>query len=108
MSSHQKYFRPEYYGPGEQGDDPLRMFIRKNRKKILFVLGIGLFLMLILIIVAVIFLFNVILPVGIEAANQVVESNQSQSTYTGILDWITGLVKNFDLSQLLSLLLLAN
>ena len=108
MGRHKRYGSPDYYEPGDQGDDMLRMFIRRNRKKLLIALGLGVVLLLVLIVTAVIFLFNVILPVGMEATNQLVESGQSQGIYAGIRDWLTGFVKNFDLSQLLSLLLLVN
>jgi|GEM_PF-3015421 len=108
MSRHQKYFRPEYSEPENQEADPIRMFIRRNRKKILIFLVVGIILLLALIVAAGIFLFNAVIPVGMEATNQLVESGQTQSTFIGVKNWITEFMKNFDLSQLLSLLLLAN
>ena len=108
MSRHNRHVRLAFHRTENIEDDPFRMFIRKNRKKILISLAIGVIMSIALVIALVVFLFNVVISNGIEATNQFVESDKTQTMFVGVKDWVTELMINFDLMQLLSLFLQAN
>lgn len=95
--SHYSHFPPE--------DDPTRLYIRQNRRKILFFLGIGVLLLIAGVIALVVFFFGKFLPAGTDAAKQLAKSDAAGGVKTGFQQ----LLSNFTLPPwLLTLVQLKN
>lgn len=108
MGHHQKYFRPGYPEPNESSNDPLRLFIRRHRKKILLFLGVGIVAGLTIVVFVGIFLFKTAVPVGTEVINQTVGGSEGQDTIAKIINWVTTFISNLNPTQWLTLLLQLN
>ena len=105
MDHRQKYFRQEYPGPDGSENNLLRLFIRRNRKKILIFLGVGVILLLAILVIVGMFLFSVVLPAGTEAINKSVGSGETQGMFAGLINWLVQFVRNINPMQLLNLIL---
>lgn len=101
MGHHFSFFRGGS-GPGFPEDDPLRQFIRRHRKAILFVLGLGIILALFFALLAAIFFFKVVIPAFTGAAT----SGASQTGAETVKNWLARLANTNPL-QWLNLLLQA-
>lgn len=92
MGHHQKFFRESYPGQGGSGNDPRRLFIRRNRKKIFLFLGVGIMLLFLIIILAGILFFTVLIPAGTQVISQSVSSGEGQNAYAALRDLISQLI----------------
>mgnify|MGYP000451040389 CR=1 FL=1 len=88
--------------------DAIRLFIRRNRKKLLIALTIGVVLLLVMLLALGILLFTVIIPAGVEATNQFAASDQAPATVTGLIELVISWFQNLDIMQIVSLFLQSN
>ncbi len=102
MSHYQKY--PWRDSPS----DPVRLFIRRNRKKILIILGIGIVLVIAALIALAIFFFAVVLPTGTNIAQQAVQSGGAASTAASFIQWVQQTLGSANLMQWAALFLQFN
>ncbi len=94
--------------PGGSEDEPLRLFIRRNRKKILIFLGVGVVAVIAIIVVIGIFLLTKVTPVGTEIVSQSINSGGIQGVVGAFINWLKQSMSTMNLSQLLNLFLQFN
>ncbi len=92
----------------DDSPDPVRFFIRRNRKKILIFLGIGVVLVIAAFVTLAVFFFTVVLSAGSDIAKQAVPSGNAAGATTSFLNWIQQTLKNANLMQWVTLLLQFN
>ncbi len=98
MGHHKKNFRQKYSESDAMENDPLRIFIRMNRKNILIFLGVGSILLLAIIAIVGIFLFTKVTPVGMEVINKssVSAVEVRDALFTGVKNWISQFVRSIN------------
>lgn len=100
-----KNFRPEN---GYPDNDGARLFIRRNRKKILIFLGIGVVLVITALTALAIFFFTVLLPAGTDTAKQAVPSGDIAGAVKSFINWIQQTLSKINVMQWITLLLQFN
>lgn len=88
--------------------DPVRLFIRRNRKKILILLGIGIVFVIAIFIAFAVFFFTVMLPAGTDIAKQAVQSGDTAGATKSFINWIQQTLSSANLMQWITLLLQFN
>lgn len=88
--------------------DPLRLFIRRNRKKILILLGIGIVLVIAVFIALAVFFFTVVLPAGTDFAKQAAQSGATADPTKSFINWIQQTLSSTDVMRWIALLLQLN
>lgn len=84
------------------------MRIRKNRKKILLFLGVGLLLLVALVVGAIISLLTAVVPVGTQIASEAISSGEIGSVVSGVQSWVTQFTGDMNLNQWLGLFMQLN
>lgn len=92
----------------DDSPDPVRLFIRRNRKTILILLGIGVVLVIAAFVTLAVFFFTVVLPAGSDIAKQAVQSGGTAGTAKSFINWVQQTLKNANLMQWVTLLLQFN
>lgn len=92
----------------DDSPDPVRLFIRRNRKKILIFLGIGIVLVIVALIALTVFFFTVVLSAGTGIAKQAVQSGDTAGAIKSFINWIQQTLSSTNLMQWINLLLQFN
>lgn len=92
----------------DNSEDPMRLFIRRHKKKILIILGIGSILAIAAVVALAIFFFSVVLPAGTNIAQQAVQSGGTGDAATSFGQWMKQMLGDANLMQWITLLLQFN
>ena len=92
----------------DDSPDPVRIFIRRNRKKIIILMGIGVVLVIAVFITLAVFFFTVVLPAGSGIAEQAVQSVGTAGAAKSFINWLQQTLRNTNLMQWVTLLLQFN
>lgn len=104
---HYRNYNPQGFPNGSE-DDPLRIFIRKHRKKLLIFLGVIVFLAIVAFVAFAVFLYEVLMSAGSEALRGASGSGTAQGVLAGAKNWISGILNNPNLTRWLGLILQFN
>lgn len=100
-----KNLRPEN---GYPDNERLRLFIRRNRKKILILLGIGIVLVIVALVALAVFFSTVVLPAGTDIAKQAVQPGDTAGATQSFINWAQQTLSNTNVMQWITLLLQFN
>lgn len=88
--------------------DPVRLFIRRNRKKILIFIAIASVLIVATLVAFAAFFFTVVVPAGSGLAKQAVQSAGEGGSFSSFINWVQQTLGNTNFMQWVTLLLQFN